>query len=88
LATSEFIMEEFRAIVTRFPLRELDIRRCFNRDAQFRAICADYDEAVKALRRWQQAAKDGDREGSRKAADYERLVAELEAEALVHMNRP
>jgi len=81
-------MENLRSIVARFPRRELDIRRRFIRDAQFRAICADYEEAMRALRHWQQAARDGDPEGNRNAADYEHLVAELEQEVLAHLNEP
>ncbi|GIQ73947.1 hypothetical protein ACE103_06380 [Bradyrhizobium sp. ma5] len=81
-------MEVIRSIVARFPRRELDIRRCFNRDAQFRAVCADYDEAMKALRRWQQAARQNDPEAGPRAADYERLVGELEEEVLAHLNGP
>jgi hypothetical protein len=81
-------MEEVRSLVARFPQRELDIRRCFMRDIQFRAVCADREEAMRALRHWLHAAETGDPEGTRKAADYERLVAELEQEALTYLDRP
>jgi hypothetical protein len=79
------LMEEVRSIVARFPQRELEIRRCFTRDAEFRAVCADHGEAVRALRHWQRALEKGDPEGGRNVADYEQLVAELEQEALTHL---
>lgn len=78
-------MEEVRSIVARFPLRELEIRRCFTRDAQFRAVCADHEEAVRALHHWRHAAEKGDPDGARKLADYEQLVTELEQEALTYL---
>ncbi|MDE5460347.1 hypothetical protein [Bradyrhizobium sp. CSS354] len=79
-------MEEVRSIVARFPQRELEIRRRFMRDAQFRAVCADHEEAMRALRHWQHAARVGDPDGNRKAAEYEQIVAELEQEALAYLN--
>ena len=81
-------MEEFRSIVARFPLREFDIRRRYARDASFRAICTDYQEAIGALRHWRQAAKDGNPEGERRAEEYGNLILELEQEVLEHLNRP
>lgn len=81
------LMEEVRSIVARFPQRELEIRRCFARDAQFRAVCADHEEATRAHRHWLHAAKGGDPEASRKAADYERLIDELEQEALTYLGK-
>ena len=57
------------------------------RDVQFRAVCADYEEAVRALRHWLLAAEKGDPEGTRKLADYERLIVELEQEALTHLGK-
>lgn len=77
-------MEEFRSIVTRFPQREFDIRRRYARDTSFRAICADYQEATGALLHWQQAAKDGNQEGKRRAEEYDNLVNELAHEILEH----
>jgi predicted hydrolase (HD superfamily) len=78
-------MEGIRSIVARFPQRELEIRRCYMRDAQFQAICADYEEAMRALRHWQHASEKGDAEGLRNATDYENLVAELEQEVLTYL---
>ncbi|MET4389048.1 arylsulfatase A-like enzyme [Bradyrhizobium sp. F1.4.3] len=81
-------MEEIRSIVARFPQRELDIRRRVVRDAHFRSICSDYEEAARALRHWQQAIEEGDREGGRKAEEYVGLLGELEGEILAHLDRP
>lgn len=82
-------MEDIRAIVARLPQRELDIRRRCARDADFRSICMDYGEAVRALRYWQKVAQTGDRkkEADRNVAEYQSLLDELEAEILAHLNR-
>lgn len=80
-------MEEVRSIVARFPKREIEIRRCFMRDVQFRAVCADHEEAMRALSHWRNAAEKGDPEATRKAADYERLVVELQQEALTYLDK-
>jgi hypothetical protein len=86
-------MEEIRSIVTRFPQRELDIRRRCVRDAHFRSICSDYEEATRALRHWQQVLKEANREGDRnakerKVEEYVNLLGELEDEILAHLSRP
>ena len=77
-------MEKIRSIVARFPQRELDIRRRCARDARFRAICADYEEAAAALRYWQRVGKEGDR----RVAEYANFLGELEAEILAQLDRP
>lgn len=76
-------MEDVRSIVARFPQRELDIRRCWARDAWFRSVCADYEEAAVALRHWQKVAG----EGNRKAEEYANFLGELEAEILAQLDR-
>lgn len=81
-------MEDVRSIVDRLPQRELDIRRCFARDASFRAICSDYEEATRARDHWQQVLRKGDIEGKRKLQDYESILGELEEEILSYLNRP
>ena len=43
-------MECVRSIVARFPQREFDIRRRCALDAQFKSVCADYEEAAAAFR--------------------------------------
>ena len=81
-------MEEIRFIVDRFPHRELDIRRCFARDASFRAICSDYEEARRARDHWLQAVRQGDHVGQHILEDYENMLAELEEEILSYLNCP
>jgi uncharacterized protein Yka (UPF0111/DUF47 family) len=82
-------MEDIRAIVTRLPRRELDIRRRCARDADFRSICMDYEETARALRYWQKVAQTGDRkkEADRNVEEYESFLDELEAEILAHLKR-
>ena len=77
------VMAEMRSIVARYPERELDIRRLCARESGFRAVCRDYEEAVSALRHWQNVA--GDVDG--KVLDYANFLAELEAEILGRLNR-
>lgn len=74
-------MGRFDALVVRFPQRELEIRRHCTRDAHFRAICGDYEEAASALRRWQMTAGEGDP----RITDYRSLLAELEVEILTRL---
>jgi hypothetical protein len=81
-------MEELRYLIDRLPQRELDIRRRFTRDASFRAICSDYEEAAKARDHWQQAVKRGDPTGERKVAEYTDLLIELEKEILSYLSGP
>ncbi len=72
------------AVVARFPMRELEIRRRCARDQKFGEICEDYEEAMEALRRWEGAGPDGDAE----AEDYRRIRDELEAEILAILDGP
>jgi hypothetical protein len=75
---------EISSIVARFPQRELDIRRRCSRDAHFRSVCVDYEEAAAALRHWQKVAKEGDR----RVEEYRQFLGELEAEILAELGRP
>ena len=69
-------------LAARFPLRDLEVRRHYDHDAEFRQICDDYDEALTALRRWQEAKDDV------KTDEYRKLSAELEAEILAILDDP
>ena len=84
---ADISMEEIRSVIDRFPERELNIRRCFARDASFRTLCSDYREASWALNHWHQAERQGDPQGERIAQDYKDLVVELEQEILRHLER-
>jgi tRNA U55 pseudouridine synthase TruB len=82
-------MEDVRSILARFPERELDIRRRCGRDAYFRSICTDYEEASRAHNYWQNIAQEGDRkkEADRNVEEYANFLGELEMEILAHLNR-
>lgn len=80
-------MEDIRSIVARFPRRELEIRGRCARDADFRSICTEYEEAATALRHWQKRAKEGAKEGEQRVEEYTSFLGELEAEILAHLNR-
>lgn len=77
-------MEQFRSIIERLPQRELDIRRRYGRDAQFRTVCADYEEAAAAFRHWRGLAE----QAGGKAEEYTGILQELEAEILSRLGRP
>ena len=70
------------AIVNRFPLRELEIRRRCARDPNFLEICEDYGEALQALRHWEGAGP----AGATRAVDYRRIIEELEADILARLD--
>ena len=59
----------------RFPDRELEIRRLFGRDEDFRNACRDFDLAVKALKHWECVENSAAR-----MAEYRQIVDEIEAE--------
>ncbi|MBK3801141.1 hypothetical protein GAY33_18245 [Azospirillum brasilense] len=77
-------MEEFRSIIERLPQRELDIRRRYGCDAQFRTVCADYEEATTAIRHWRSLAE----QAGKKAEEYTGILQELEAEVLNRLGHP
>ena len=72
------------AIVTRFPLRELEIHRRCVRDPKFAEICEDYGVALVALRHWEGAGPGG----TTQVEDYRRILGELEAEVLAILDGP
>jgi hypothetical protein len=65
-------------LIGRFPQHELSIHRLYASSADFRAICEDYEEALRALRYWQAACGDADA----KVLEYREFVKELETEIL------
>jgi len=72
------------AVVRRFPLHELEIRRRCARDLKFGEICEDYSEALEALRHWEEAGP----AGASRAEDFRRIRDELEVEILEILDRP
>ena len=73
-------MPSIDLLVSRFPRHELAIRRLYVRDPEFRAVCDDYGEVRRALEHWQATDQAG------RAAEYRRMLEELEAEALTFLN--
>jgi hypothetical protein len=71
-------MARISTLVDRFPEYELAIHRLWTRDGEFRAICGDYEDAVAALRHWE----DVEPPPGERAQEYRQLVSELEAEIL------
>jgi len=71
-------------LLARFPDRELAIHRLLARDARFRELCEDFEDASKALQHWEAAGSGGEA----KAGDYRALVAELEGELLARLDGP
>jgi hypothetical protein len=74
-------MSAIGRLINRFPNHELSLRRLFAHSAEFRAICADYEEALAALHHWESAS-------SSKAQEYRDLAAELEMEILRKLDLP
>jgi hypothetical protein len=70
--------DEIEALTCRFPQHASIIRRLQTRDPTFRSICDDYGEARRALQHWQAAGE----AAPERVADYRRILAELEVEAL------
>lgn len=77
-------MEELRAIVRRYPWRELDLRRLCRRDSEFRSICGDYQEATVALGHLRRA---GTSDADGRVKHYATFLAELETEILGRLAR-
>lgn len=76
-------MEEIRSIVSRYPQRELEIRRLCSRDAGFQSVCRDYDQATSALHFWQQAEP----ASGPKTEHYRDFLEELETEILAKLDQ-
>ena len=72
-------MKKLKAAIAGFPGRELAIRRLYFRDADFRAVCEDYFDAMEARRRWQGVDS--------RAAEYCEIIIELEHEIRTFLDR-
>ena len=70
------MLEKTRHILDRLPQHAAAIRERMMIDWEFRALCADYGDALEALRRWE--ASD-DRRHNR-VEEFRTLLAELEQE--------
>ena len=74
-------METRNFATTRWPGRELELRRRSASDPGFDAVLSDYEEACAAYRHWLLAEPADDR----KIADYRRIVSDLEEEIETHL---
>ncbi|WP_424753262.1 hypothetical protein [Methylobacterium sp.] len=69
----------FAHILSRFPADELAIHRLYARDAAFRGICSDYEEAIAAIAYW--------RDDPMRVEDFRRLATEIEEELAEFLKR-
>ena len=65
----------------RFPARELEVRRLYARDEEFRCACEDYEEAMKALQHWECIERNAAR-----ADEYRQLADEIAAEIAARLD--
>lgn len=77
----DVVMKSLPFLLVRFPTRELEIRRLFARDEEFRCACDDYETAVKALQHWQH-----DEENAVRAAEYCQLADEIADEIVARLD--
>ncbi len=75
-------MERFRFVIERWADREFEIHRKCAHDPAFAAICADFEEASRALEHW---GKKG-LPGVRHVENYRNLLEELAAEIQAHLS--
>jgi len=67
-------MSDAAFVIRRFTAHEFSVRRLYATDPEFRIVCDDYADAVRACSVW------GDDEA--KAQDYRQIIHELEDEIL------
>lgn len=69
------------ALGERFPRRELEIRRLWARNEEFRCACEDYEAAVKAFRHWERIEGNAER-----AEEYRLLAGEIATEIAARLD--
>ncbi|WP_340109045.1 hypothetical protein [Pikeienuella sp. HZG-20] len=69
-------MAKLTAVFNRFPEHELVIHRLCGQEPDFMGVCEDYEEAVAALRRWEEAGA-GHVE---RAREYRVILDEIESD--------
>ena len=75
------------SVIKNFPELREEVVRLFKHNEEFKAVCVDYQNCVKAIKYW---SRFPDREASKRAGEYESLRVELEEEilqSLVQRNR-
>lgn len=65
------------AVITKFPGLRDEAIHLFQQNENFRAVCVDYQDCVKALRHWSRSTE---RDAARRKSEYEDLLSELEEE--------
>lgn len=73
-------MTNLSALSKRLSLRELEVRRLYARDEDFRNACDDYVVAVTALKRWEV-----DDSTAMRAAEYRELAEEIAGEIVARL---
>jgi hypothetical protein len=72
-------MSEVKAIVGRFPMQELALRRFYTTDPEFKAACDDYAAATCALVCW--------KDDETRVEEYQQIIKELEDEILEYLEK-
>lgn len=76
-------MHEFLDIIgKRLKGKRETITFLMNKDPEFRAVCEDYKDCVKALRYWDQSKRP---EAEERVKEYRRLVSEIEDEIVENL---
>jgi hypothetical protein len=71
-------MDEIDALAQRFPDHVWTIRQLHRRDGEFRSLCEDYGEALRALEHWKRFGVPSDK----RVEEYRELAKDLEDEVL------
>ena len=74
-------MARLSVLRERFPARELEVRRLYARDQEFRCACEDYEDAAKALRHWECVEMNPVR-----AIEYRQIAGEIAAEIAARLD--
>jgi len=71
------------ALIRRFPDRAARLRQLYPADDEFRAICEDYGDALRALAHWSHADQSF---AAARVEEYREIAQELEAEVLAALD--
>jgi hypothetical protein len=74
-------VERLTALLDLFPARELEVRRLYARDENFRGACDDYELAMKALRHWECG-----KNNTARALEYRQLAGEIASEIMARLD--
>jgi hypothetical protein len=74
-------MDEIDALARRLPEHVWTMRQLHRRDEEFRSVCEDYGEALRALEHWQRVGGPS----HARVQEYRELARELEDQALAYV---